>query len=415
MGAPRLRYLPDLLEIHFGELQNVWARRRAARRSREHTLRTLAALDERIAAHTQGLLAAGNAVRPLVEPALTDDDRDAAFAAAHTLLRLAAPDGARAVVRAVAGAAPRARRGLAEALAHGPATTVEPLYAALAAAGEPGAMAVATEVLAYRGALRAAQARSAIDELVAHAAADIRAAGWRAAGDLGARMTPPQYAAAWRDDAPNVRRAALEAAVWAREPSVVAFGRACASRAFPEPLEALYVLAVLAGHEDVPHVAAAARAIGGPAHLALLGTLGSPAYVDEVVATMAHPDPAVAAAAQVAFAKLTGHDVRSSQTATTAALDADPFDAAFAAVVALPDAERARVLWAEMRPTLSGAGRLCGGIDVRDAGDAEPGSALDLESRWERALRARYSGVWAGLPRDLDALRPVAVRTPSAP
>ncbi len=403
-GAPRLTFLPELLDIHFGELQNLWARRRLALRSAEHTPRTLAALDERIEAHTQGLLAVAGPARALVEPALAGGDPDAAFAAAHAMLRLGDPGAARAVVDAAVAAPPGARRGLAEALAHAPAAAVEPHYAALAAAGAPGAMAVATEALAFRGVLRAGPAASALDALVADDDPEVRAAGWRAAGYLGAALATPRYAAAWCDDAAEVRGAALDAAAWAGVRELVAFGRACAARPRRAPAEALHLLAVLAGPDDAPRVAAVACAPGArPAHVLLLGTLGSPAYADRLVELAADADPAVAAAAGDAFRKLTGHDVASGRTASTAAPDADPFDAAFAEVVRLPDPERMREVWAGMRAGAAGAARLCGGVDVSGPPDGAA-ERLDLASRREWYLRARFAGRWDGPPAALEAL-----------
>src|SRR5687767_1054910 len=131
--APRLAFLPDLLELHFEELQFLWARRRAALRSPTETPRELSALEERIEAHVQGLLAVGARMRPLVEPALTGEDRNAAFAAAYALLRLGDPALVDRVVAAIPAAPPAARQGVAEALCHAHAPSAEHGLRALAA------------------------------------------------------------------------------------------------------------------------------------------------------------------------------------------------------------------------------------------------------------------------------------------
>ena len=429
MAAPPLAFLPDLLEIHFGELQTLWARRRDALRSPAHTLRTLRLLDERIAAHTQGLLAVDpRATRALVEPALAGDSRDAACAAAHVLLRLGDAEAARLVARAVARADAytdgRAAPGLAEALVHGPAAAVEPLYAALAAEGAPAAMAVATEVLAARGALRGGQADAALATLVGDDAPAVRAAGWRAAAQLGARRPPAEYAAGWQDDAPAVRLAALEAAAWAGEPAVLDYARAAAARTPPGPLDALRLLAELADAGDgadaervaAVAVAAATAAPGArPAHVALLGTLGSPEAVPWLVARTADADPRTAAAAGRAFARLTGVAVDRPDAYVPLPGDLDPFDAEFADAVPLPDPARAAAVWAGFPATLREAPRLAAGVDVSGPPDAAGLEAVDLDARRAWCMRARFRGRWAGTPAALgrltgdgDALSPSA-------
>jgi hypothetical protein len=406
--TPRLGYLAEVLGLHYEELQHVWARRRAAVRSRDYAPRDVAALDERIAAHTQGLLAVGDHLRAFAGPAVAGDDRDAAFASAHALLRLRDLAAAAEMAAAVPGAPPAARRGIAEALSHAPAAAVEPHYAALAAISETGAMAAALEALAFRGAIHAGHAAAALDALLVHEDTELRRAGWRIAAYLCAPVDARHYAAALRDETPGVRAAALDAAAWARVPGALAYGRQCADHPSPAGLDGLRTFAVLAGPEDARRAAAALdRADLGPARLALLGTLGSPAAVDAIVAAMDDPDPATAAAAGAAFTKLTGHDVTSPRTASTAPADADPFDAEFADVVALPDAAQARALWSRMRDAAAGVGRLCRGIDVARPLDAATAARLDMESRRECFLRARYYGAWDGGPATLEAF-PIA-------
>jgi uncharacterized protein (TIGR02270 family) len=401
--APRLAYLPDVLALHFDELQHLWARRRVAVRSPEHAPRDVAALDERIAAHLQGLLVVPGPARALAEPALLGEDRDAAFAAATVLLRLDAPAAA-AVVHAIAAAAPAGRRGIAEALGHAPAAAVQPHEAALAAMSETGAMAAALEALAFRGTIHAGHAAAALAALLDHEDAALRAAGWRTAAYLGAALEARHYAAAIRDETPGLRAVALDAAAWARVPGALAYGRQCAERPTLAGLDGLRMFAVLAGPEDARRTAAALDGADlGAERLALLGTLGVPASVDAVIAAMDDADPATAAAAGAAFARLTGHDVTSPRTASTAAADADPFDAEFADVVALPDPERARAVWSRVRDGVAGAGRLCRGLDVARPLDGATAAGLDMASRRDCFLRARYYGAWDGGPALLEA------------
>ena len=67
-----------------------------------------------------------------------------------------------------------------------------------------------------------------------------------------------------------------------------------------------------------------------------------------------------------------------------------------------PDPERARRHWELMRPGLQHASRLQRGCDVGRALSAEEFARLDMESRWQMWLRARFQGVWRGSPTRLE-------------
>ena len=82
---------------------------------------------------------------------------------------------------------------------------------------------------------------------------------------------------------------------------------------------------------------------------------------------------------------------------------ADEFEAEFQEEVTLPDPEVAQRHWKLVRPVLGQAGRLHRGFDVDGALTAEVFSALDMESRWEILLRARFQGKWSGSPLKLEA------------
>ena len=88
MANPKVRILIDILEEHFEELQFLWSQRQTALRSPRYTLRELSHLEDRIEAHVQGLLIAGEQIMALVEKGLSADDPVLAFAAAYALLRL---------------------------------------------------------------------------------------------------------------------------------------------------------------------------------------------------------------------------------------------------------------------------------------------------------------------------------------
>jgi uncharacterized protein (TIGR02270 family) len=399
--APKLSYIPDLLELHFEELQFLWARRRDALRSPAHVPRSFAALEERIEAHVQGLLAVPHATPELVTPALTEGDRNAAFAAAYALFRLGDPALVARVVDAVPNATPAARRGLTEALCHAHAPAAHAPLAALAGSGEPAHAAAALEVFAFRGATNADVAKPTLDTLLAHDDADLRFAGWRVATYLAVPVDAKHYSAALGDDPPGVRLAALEAGAWARVPGVVAFGRQCVDQPTPETLGALRLLAVLGSADDARRVAALVQVRElGPARFACAAASGSPALVEPLIAEMAAEDPESAVAAGAAFTKLTGEDVTSTRTATVGGGDGE--DAPPEDTVALPDPARARDAWQRLAPALARAERIYAGVDVARALDAQAAARLDMESRWDLSLRARYHGAWQGTAAQLE-------------
>ena len=109
----RSRFLPDLLTLHLEEFQLHWRRWQASLRSPDETLRDVATLEERVAAHRQGLLAVHpSALEAHVAPALAGDEPAAACAD-----EIAVPDAdeARRVWARLAGAlrgATRLRRGV---------------------------------------------------------------------------------------------------------------------------------------------------------------------------------------------------------------------------------------------------------------------------------------------------------------
>jgi len=66
MTAPRMTYIPDLLEVHYEELRFLWERRQSGLGSPTITLRCFSALEERIVGHAHGLLVAQDRVIPLL-------------------------------------------------------------------------------------------------------------------------------------------------------------------------------------------------------------------------------------------------------------------------------------------------------------------------------------------------------------
>src|SRR5207249_2107615 len=130
MPAPIATFIPDILEKHVEELAFLWEQRQAAVRDPRYTIRELTHLEERIAAHLQGVLAVGEVALPLLEDTLAGEDPAMVFAAALALLH-AKNETATARVR--------------DSFGHAQGPVLAALRAALYAGawcGQPGVLAV---------------------------------------------------------------------------------------------------------------------------------------------------------------------------------------------------------------------------------------------------------------------------------
>ena len=185
MAGPKTRVIIDILEEHYEELAFLWAQRQNALRSPEYTSRELADLEERIEARVQGLLIGGEAIVPLVEEGLAEDDPAVAFAAAYALLRLDSQLAREKVSNAFVAAQGGALEGIRQALCHGLIDELkEWLDGQLADAAPPIAVAAA-EALAFHEMLDSEDAR--LDKLLADTDGLVRAAAWRVAALLDSR------------------------------------------------------------------------------------------------------------------------------------------------------------------------------------------------------------------------------------
>jgi len=401
--APKATFLRDVFDEHFEESQFLWVRRDNAMRSPAYTLREFSRIEERIDAHTQGMLVIGERMIPLVDETLGGRDPYAALAAAFALLRLDTAAAADCVLSSFEDAGGRTLDGLRRALCLGLARRTLPRLQSLARIEAPATAAAAAEVLAFQAG--AVPPAGVLLKLLSDEDAAVRRSAWRTVGYLAVPVEPSAYSAALRDDDPGVRTGALHAAAWSGLPGLLAVLRRLAATPDPEQLDALYALAVLATPGDLPLLMTLGAAEElGPSRFRLLGAFGHPAVVPALLSAMAGSDAEAAAAAGTAFTKITGHDVASGARAKVGVADedADSFDAEFADEVTLPDAERASAHWDAVRPTLGPATRICRGFDVTRGLGHDDFVTLDMESRWELLLRGRYYGAWAGTPMQLE-------------
>lgn len=404
MPSSPVTYISALLELHAEELAFLWGQRQAALRDPDYTIREFADLEDRIVAHREGLRAVGDHALPLLEENLGQDDPLAVFSAAFALLHFGSPSATRRVLETFREAEGERLTSLEQALRHGPLDGGLPAVQLLSANGTAPVAVAAATALTFHSAFP--PTADQIKRFLRDDDALVRRQGWRLVSYLGAPVDPKTYAAAMREADVAVRRAALEAGAWGGEQGVVAVCRRIAAEPKPEIMDVLELLAILGGPEDLPLFTALASADAlGAGRFGPVATYGHPALIDLVLDALADTDPATAAAAGAAFAKITGQDVESDRRATLPAengAEPDEFEAEFLDEVALPDPELAQRHWERLKPRLGAATRVRRGYDLTGLPSGEVFSALDMESRWEISLRARFRGSWSGSPIRLE-------------
>ncbi len=389
----RMRYIPELLEVHREDLAFLWGQRREAIGSRLHTLRELTALNERVEAHVQGLLVAPpQALVEALQPQLAATERDEAFAAAFALLRLGQPKTTALVVTAFTQAAGETLAGLCDALsAAPPGAFIDGMKAALDHA-PPLTAASAAVVLANHRVLTG-QARR-LPALLAHEDPLVCEPAWRAATLTDTRDATPAhtrpYQHALNHPSPQVRHAAWGAAAWTGQAQALPLLRHIAERG---DAVALHWLAVLGGREDVPLIQRQALAIDDvEQRCALLARFGHPSALNALVRWMDDSQPRLAVAAGEAFTRITGVDIRGERRELPPDEADDEFAREMAPLVWMPDAAKARASMNQHGGDWASGSRWCQGLRVDGELPADLLQQFDLEARWDAGARAAMAG-----------------------
>jgi hypothetical protein len=393
MPRTRARFIPDILHTHLEELAFLASQRRAALHDERHTLRSFTELNDRIEAHTQGVLVAPpDHLLGLLTPQLASPERDEAFAAAHVLLKMAAAAPAHAVMVEFSRAKGGTLAGLRDALSLGATThTVGELQSALSQA-KPQTAAAAAVVLANHRQLDAASPRLAA--LLAEEEPQVALWAWRAAllADVALAGRSPErplkqgvaHASA------EVRHAGWCLAAWTAQPQTLSAVRQIAAQG---DAVALHWLAVLGAPEDAPEIQKAALAMPDPAaRCRLLARFGHPSALNALLLWMAEDDVPLAVAAREAFTRMTGHDIRGARRRLPVAEGADDFERDMAPDVWMPDAARARALMDQHGGTWAQGSRWCAGHRLDGEVSRDLLVQLDLDARWDVAARAALAG-----------------------
>jgi uncharacterized protein (TIGR02270 family) len=403
VSAPTLTFIPDILEEHVEEIGFLWGQRRAALRSPIQTKRDLLDLEERIAAHLQGVLAVGDRALPLLEETLASDDEFDAFSAGWALLHADDEATADRVLAAFQEAEGDRINGLADALSQTSLSRGMERIDGIFRSSSGLLSTAAGKVLAFHSSLRPDD--ELIRSLLADEDPDLRRDGWILVAYVGASVGADSYASAMRDKGPKVRHAAMEAAAWCGEQGILAVCRQLAEEPVPENLDAMQTLAVLGTHDDLPRFKTLGSSVElGSERFGLLAAYGHPSLMELVLDGIGDGDGETAIAAGTAFTRMTGLDIESDDRVQLAPKDEelDAFEMEFVNEAFLPDEEMARRHWEETGPKFGSAVRICQGFDISQDVDPAAFSALDMKSRWSLHLRARFRGQWMGSPINLE-------------
>ncbi len=208
---------------------------------------------------------------------------------------------------------------------------------------------------------------------------------------------PPPFLQAFEAENPQIRQAALQAAVCSRQNWLLDYCRTCPA----EDDAAFYLLALLGAASDLDRIRVLTAEPGQTVtRFRLWGIAGHPEVMDELVQAIAGPDPTAALAAAAAFTKITGVQLDAETpldpTGTpTGDRDTGPVEAS-------PDPVLARQHWQRIQSQFTSGTRWRSGVDVSRELSPDVLAQLDLKSRWEVCLRGTFLGTWQGRLVDLE-------------
>lgn len=403
MAEHPIRSISDLLIEHYEEVAFLWAQRRTGLSSPLYVLPQFLFLEERIEAHVQGLLLGSReATQQLLDEGLAAPDVDRAFAAAYALLRRGTPEATQCITEILGQASGPALDGIGEALSQSPVPSLLDQITAMALAADPHAAVVAAKVLAFQSPDHVPA--DLLGRLAKHDRVRIRQLAWRAMSRLQRAPALAQISVVY--EAGEARADALAAAAWTRQRWLLGHCREIADRAEQEHAPDMRILGILGEPEDLPRVlrlCAADRL--GPTRFGAVGTFGHSATLEALLEAIRSPDPRTAVAAGAAFTKITGASIDSQTRAILPPENGSPpddFDREFLEEVILPNPEVAEGHWQKTKDVLSKGARWCHGHDLTHSASEATLDQLDMESRWEERLRARYRGTWDGLRTHLE-------------
>lgn len=384
-------FIPDRVLTHLEELAYLWQRRRASVRSDSLTLSDFAYLAERIEAHVQGAMVAGDSLDAIAGGGLVSPDRDEVFAIAWALLRCGASRQVSQVLASFLHARGPALAGFGEALTLLPLAAAEPTLRTALIESSALHAAWATLALAQHDRLDADTAD--LNHLLGHDKGDVAAIAWRAALCVDTRHTarPRPYAEAIRHADPGVVEAAVETAIWTGQPWVPEALWRLADAPERQPWALGWLAALTPPGEQS---AVLARICEQPAAVRglLAARLGSFQALERVYAWMASDDPLLAASALRGWSRMTALSADGARIASPEDHEDDPVLRDLQEELVLPDLAKARQQWDEHGKRWQGGVRWRLGHDIQGSLSREAQRWIDLEARWDFGARAALAG-----------------------
>lgn len=299
------------LDEHVEEASFLWLQRSCAVDAPNYSPQQFAELDERLAAHIDGLRVADDEGWKLLESALENEGPEDFFPAA--VLAIEAKDGRFEALIERAKKAPDAVPGLMSALGW-----VSPQFLGGQVKSLLGDSSPLKQKLGVAAcALHRQDCGPALNGFVSSSVDSVRIRALRAAGELGRIDLMPQLQAALGDAKAETRFwAAWSAALLGDRAKALDTLVACALKAGPRQMRALQLalqaMQIEAGHKLLLQVAELPDA----QRLRIIGAgfIGDPRYVSWLIEQMAHA--AVARIAAEAFVSITGADFNLDQLET---------------------------------------------------------------------------------------------------
>lgn len=396
-------WMRDLLELHLEELEWLWRQRAEAWRSPAYDLTGLVHLDERVMAHSDALVLAGEDALPLVLPLIEEaDDAFKAMGAAYVLLSQMEPDLTQRALKGFQELEPDSAPfgGFQLALRYAHPSRYEKTLQQITQGASSSHVVAATAALAFHGRL---QEGERLLELVQSENPDVRRVAWEAVSLLKVAGSPPHerillqrmgnhlQAAVRKELVPAVRQAVWVAAAWTRQNWLLEHLRHHFTKT--GDLGSLRLLAVLAPPAelafflDIGH-----RQDLGVERFSVLAGFGHPQVAEVLLKAMESGGPLAAAKAAQAFQRMAGVSVETAQRVELRLEDQDGNidQDSSPEEVRIPDAVLARKQWERIRRKLPGATRLCYGEEAARGGPPEWLERLPMDVRWEMALRERF-------------------------
>ncbi|HEX3020175.1 MAG TPA: hypothetical protein VHP36_07725 [Chitinispirillaceae bacterium] len=406
--------IPDVIKEYVEILPFLWNQRNAFLNSERLTLRDLIDHDERIAANTDGLVLAGLDAEPLLIAALNDSDADAVVSSAFVMLCSEQPQWIELLFEALNKMQGPSLEGLSLALCMAPIKQIQPDLYKILESSSFAAVSTTCLALSFHG---AEISWNVISRLLNGEEPAIRQKAWESLAYIGSKKPAGcddkalnfYLKKAIASETPEVKKAAVEAAIWTRQSWLLDYWRKAAQSVELPDFYSLEQLAILATDKDFSLIKSLINnRLTAPQKYRIAGIYGNPLLMDEILSGMRNDDPLSASAAGAAFYKITGINVESGVRVPVlqpGQAEPDEFEKEFLDEVTLPDPDLAEKKWENIAGDFSQGTRFCRGMAVNPDMPPDTFDKFDLTSRREAYIRAYFNRIWSGEKSFLERLQ----------